>query len=495
MPKLGKGALNLLQQDFSPENGPQTIEDFIEEGAIEEESGDRWLGSDLAKALRFYQKAFSNYQQATRVQNAENATLQDAYYNALRLLFHVHSQFAKADGVDVSQLKNVSEILTGDDTSVVQDIHHILLAHERSMEVNPGAVPLDLFYNSALVYTEAIEESEDFGEMESMAYKAQAIIKEVLRQQIAEFQEFLVLFLAPATAEVAPEENQEFTSSKTVQPPDIVDSVIAGYGLAQAILEGVEGQAELQSAVSFVAPFVQDLEAVVVEIKSLGDSELVAPVEKDQENEYLLAKACTQALSCSSLEEVYGVWEHARLPEIPQRYMLAADSIETVIERFGSEIDPQDYWGALTRMNNFLKKAQELLGAEQRAKNPNDLGVGALISQLASVYIARSDVDLQRSQLPLEAAQKNLEVLQKNAKAFLKNAMNLAKVSGGIRETALERAHREKRRIEAISRLCVLEGKSTSEELDAIMGQGTWQDDWTQILELWFFQTFLHRLP
>lgn len=36
---------------------PSTATEYLEQGSIDEESGERWLGSDVSKCLRFFNKA------------------------------------------------------------------------------------------------------------------------------------------------------------------------------------------------------------------------------------------------------------------------------------------------------------------------------------------------------------------------------------------------------------------------------------------------------
>lgn len=508
----------LLKTENRAKFTPLTTEDFIEEGAANEESGDRWLGLDLAKALRFYQKAFTNYQQAIELNNSGQELLQDAYYNALRLLFQVYTQYMKTDGVEVLQLVNVGEVLTGDEKSVVQEISAIVTAHEQSIAVWPERAPNDLLFNTALVYTEAIEDIEEAGLVAEFAKKGEELFAKVLNNQKTEFDDFLKSTLELGTADeepsseqipeqqALPDQNQQYVWTKTVQPPDILDTVISGLGLCQSVLEkngSILGL--LQESLTSLSMFADALSECANQLarEFFNDSSRAAPIEQTQLDEYLVAKQYIQALASPNLQTVYQIWDEQSLPDTPQRYMLAADSIGTIIEKLGLNGGPataaDEYWSALTQMNNYLKKAQEYLNAEYQQKksktmSDSELGLGALIAQISSVYIARSDIDLQRSQIQNENAQKHSQVLLNNAKAFLKNAMNLAKLSGGIREKVVEKAQRERRRFEAVSRLCLLEGKSSGQELDSILGQNTWQEDLANYRDLWYFQAFLPSL-
>lgn len=485
---------------------PESVEDLLEEGAAEEESGDRWLGSDVAKALRFYQRAYSYYKQAT-TSGPSDPLVNDAYYNALRLLFHVYSVYMGSDGVDFTRIGNVDEVLTGNESSVVQPIGAIVAAHESALLHLPATGATDCLYNAALVYTEALE-SMDTPPVE-YAIKAQSLLREVLSTQSQEFLDFLRTMLEPdqgssnIDTNVAPESLQ-YTSSKTVQPPDILETLNSGLSLVRAVLENIGLEpGTLEAAVASVEQFVREVDGGASDIilsyaeQNNQHSEIVASVELQQVEEYAIGKAACAALSSDSLDNVYNIWDSENLPVSAQRYMLAADCIDTLLERQNVSSDPGGvdgnlYWAALTKMNLYFKTAQELLTEELRVAKTNTQaeGVGTIIGQLARVYIARADVDLQRCQLGTEAAQKNSTVLLNNCKAFLKSAMNIAKTSGGFRERAVEKLHREKRRYEAVSRLCVIEQKLHRDELNSIMGNGVWESYMAQYLEFWYFQRF-----
>lgn len=409
--------------------------------------------------------------------------------------------------MNLQKLTNVAEVLTGDENSVVQHILAIILAHERSMAIDPDNVSLDLLFNSALVYTEAIDENEEYDIVALYATIAQDFFRKVLKQQVNEFQDFLLFTLAlpenneaPISSSEAPDSRAMYSSTKTAQPPDILDTVISGLQLCQAVLENMGRLVPSHgSPVNHLESFAQDLVTIADDlVQNFTDSTKAVAIEESQRNEYLISKTYVRALLCSDLAGVYLVWESANLPNIPQKFMLAADSIECILERLDLNTGasgPEDvlnlYWGALSKMNIYFKNAQELLNEEYQAKKGPAVSVGVLIDQICRVYIARSDIDLQRCQIQNEQGQKNSQVLLNNAKAFLKNCMNLAKVSGGIRETAMEKAQRERRRYEAVSRLCLLEGKSTPEELNNILGSGMWEEDFANYKDLWYFQRFL----
>ncbi|KAM9937479.1 hypothetical protein OXX80_003006 [Metschnikowia pulcherrima] len=483
-PKLSKKLSAAKKQEKAAKNEPETVDDYIEEGAIEEESGDRWHGSDLAKALRFYQKAYTNYRKAIDIGSSDQRPLvQLAHYNASRLLFHVYTQYQRTDGVDISELTNVTEVVDAGSNSVYQEILKIVKAHETAIEYAGADAPTDLLFNAAIVYVEAIEETNTSTEIFEMASRSMQLLKDVLERQASE----LEVTSGVKPADVDP---NEFTS-----PADMLDTVISVFSLVQTLYESVGGTAEKNAAVtSLVGQFVTDSDTVGRQI--LGN----ADIKQEQRLEYLLGKTYASAASCASLKDVFAEWDNSFLPQSPERYMSAADCIESFMSRTNinspySET-PEEYWDALTKMDQYFKQAHEMLNtkfkeAKASPASSQTLGLGSIISQIAKVCIARSDIDLQRSHLPLEKAVANSSILQANAKAFVKSAMNMAKQSGGMRETIVEKVQRERRRIEAVCRLCALERKASEQELDTIVGAGRWQSEIENMRELWVYFIYL----
>ncbi|GEQ68218.1 hypothetical protein JCM33374_g1885 [Metschnikowia sp. JCM 33374] len=489
-PTIKRALASAKKQENSAKNQPESIEEFIEEGAIDEESGDRWHSSDLAKALRFYQKAFDEYKSAARMGTAdEKKSLQLAYYNGSRLLFHVYTQYQRTDGVQISDLKNVGEVIDAGENSVIQEIHEIIKAHESCVEFAGDDAPTDLLFNTAMVYMDAVEDTETPEDAYRMVDRSMGLLKEILRRQVSELK-----ILSQGMA--LPQEGDE--EAEPTSPSDLIDTVVSAFNLAQTLYEAVGTSAQdIETASSLMGELTRDADEVATQVFDGSFSEDgTSSITDEQKEEYLVAKAYVSAASCSNLEGMVAAWDDPALPESPERYMSAADCIDSFMQRSGissgPNIDSESYWMGLNKMNQYFKLAQELLTARLQTVRANAvasqaMGIGSIVSQIAKVYIARSDIDLQRSQLPLEQAVKNSALLVNNAKAFLKNAMNLAKQTGGMREKAVEKIQREKRRIEAVCRLCVLEGKTQETELDSIVGVGRWQIEIDGLRDLWYF--------
>ncbi|KAK6460801.1 hypothetical protein DFJ63DRAFT_241962 [Scheffersomyces coipomensis] len=530
-PKLGKRALaSLRNNDSEPSSRsePTTAEEFLEQGSIDEESGDRWLGSDLSKSLRFYQKAYTSYLKS----GGENL---DSYYNSSRLLFQVYYQYLKTDGVNVYDLTNVEEALHEDGSSVIQPIGNVVLAHENAISIaknSSGSIPLDLLFNTATAYTEVLEVEEDnpdsnFNQLLEVTYKAQTILIGLMDTQINEFKKFLdelkeinsIDDQSTASTSIGDSEEKqsesEYTAEEIVQPNDIFDTILTSYKLSQSILENVtDPQTQISQITELITPLLTKSDAIAQDLihnfseLSPLKNDMVANLTTDQINEYKIIKTYIIGLTTNDIDQLISLWngEESQLPQTSERYMSAADNIQTFLDRLDINLSfinsnattdevKNLFWKSLGQITTNLKKAQDLLNGKlsEKRKLPSgvDLGLGALISQISEIMIARSDIDLQRCQIVnFEPAQKNSTVLLNNAKTLLKNAMTLANTPGGLRERVSEKLQREKKKVDSVLRLCILEGKTSISELDTILGRNKWINELPNLIKLGYFESF-----
>lgn len=472
----------------------------------------------MAKALRFYQLAFQSYTDSIGLPGDVNL---DSYYNSLRLLFHVYNQFVKAEGVELGQLKNLG--LTNDDNSVVQSLNNIQRAHETALSIaerHPENIPLDLLFNAAAVYIEVLEEEDaPFPELLDVTVKAVSILSSLLDFQSVEFEKFYAELQnyengTNVTRETnistdASEYNDtdELTSDQVVQPTDIFESILSSYNLARAILEATEST-DLHLVISATGPLLlkcdiisQDLIAKFSEM-SVVKNEMVSNIGLDQINELQINKAYVQGLTHDDISKTIELWK-GELPNTSERFMLAADNLQGYLDRNDITLekvsqsqdsaDKDTYWTILSAINTNLKSAQILLQATLQTKKgqQEQLGVGTLISQISGVLIARADIDLQRCQIKgYEQAEKNQEILITNAKTLLKNAMTIANTNGGLRERVSEKLQREKKRVDAVIRMCLLENKRSISELDSILGRDRWVSEIPVIKDLGYYSAF-----
>lgn len=490
---------------------------------MDEESGDRWIGSDLSKGLRFFQKAYISYSKA--IQLSPKGYL-DSYYNACRLLFHVYNNYVKQDGVNVYTLVNVNDAISGSEDAVVQPLGNIVAAHERAIQIAMNSaisIPLDLLFNTALVYTEQIEDLQNqidvpFEEVLNLSSKTQEYFQELLNQQTKSFQKFLKDLEdidnedeISTTAIESDSETNEFESEESLQPNDVYETVISAFKLVQATLENMTSSEpyQLESATQLMQPFIISFEETAQELtarfsETNNTNSMIQSISNEQQQEMQLIKSSIEGLTTNDLERLVSIWNSDTLPISPERYMCTADNIQSFLDRndinletiSSGQYNPEILWNALSKMTTSYKSAQDLLNLKlQEIKKTqvsgNDLGVGALIGQISDVVIARSDIDLQRSQIGnYEPAIKNQQILFQNCKTFLKSAANIANTSGGLRERAAEKLLREKRKVEAVLRLCVLENKTTIQELDNIIGRQRWVVELPYLSEMGYFKNF-----
>lgn len=443
----------------------------------------------------------------------------DSYYNSSRLLFQVYYQYFKTDGVSVYDLVNVSDVLTNDETSVFQELGAILRAHENAQEVSRRlnvAIPLDLIFNSGIVLTEVLEVEQDnvnsnFSELLEIAHTGQQMFTKLLDLQVSEFQKFLKdLESIDLDIEEAQESTpQEYTSEETVQPTDIFETVLAAYKLVQALFENISDySSQIQQVQDLVNPFLSTCDEIsrnlIDNFSETAPHDMVSNISVDQIGELQIIKTNIVGLLKNDLGELFALWASEEIPKTAERYMLAADNIQSLLDRNDytlayindASTDHKDlYWKALTEMNNALKQAQTILNQAyvEKKKTPSgkDLGLGSLIAQISDVMIARADVDLQRCQIVgYEPSEKNQQVLLQNCKTLLKNAMTLANTAGGLRERASEKLQREKKKIDAVIRMCVLENKTSIDELDTILGRTRWINEMPTLKRLAYFEPF-----
>lgn len=458
----------------------------------------------------------------------------DGYYNATRLLFHVYNHYQKAEGVDIDDLNGIDDAINGKPDSVYKDLVYIVKAHETAIDVaitkgeNP---PSDLLYNTALVYTELIEYldqevplpgSSHFPYQIELAQKAQNIFQSLLEQQVKDFQNFFIDLeniethsdtTGYTSSDEIPDKpsstsTEEYTSEEVLQPNDIFETVLSSLRLVQSLLEAIsKPQTEIHLVMEIIAPFMEGIENIALSLlqKFYVDSntkpDLVSSISEDQKDEYHILKASIRGLTLEHLEGVYEVWKLDSLPLSAERYILASDNIQNVIDRDGinlaylivSEDNARVYWKALSQMSSNFKVAYDMLKnrLEQKKKETNTEGAGQLIAIMSSVMIARADIDLQRSQiLNLSNSVNNKSVLLQNSKTFLKSALNISNSPGGLREPISDKLFREKKKAEAATRLCILEGKTSIKELDSIIGRKRWVREIRELLGLGYFDSF-----
>ncbi|RCK57295.1 hypothetical protein Cantr_06879 [Candida viswanathii] len=518
LPKLSKKA------EGSKSAVPTTATEYLEQGSIDEESGDRWLGSDLAKSLRFFDKAYASYIQAIRLDSG----LVDAYYNSARLLLHVYQIVKKVPS-------NHDVFTENGPLRVIQNIDQIISGYEDALRVcqQQGDVLNDLLYNYAIVFLEWLElqlENEDveYGELVEVYKKILEVFQKLLVQQTEDLQKF-VQDLENIDSETGSintgnsgnngnePTQEELVSEEVVQPTDLLETLLSSYKLIQSMYENASSAAILPSVNELVAPLLElndQISQLLIEKYSESShvSDMVSNITLADINELKLIKLNIVALTETNILEVVELWKNEQeLPEdVPEKYMVASDNLQTLLDRNdinletinqqGSEQDKETFWKILTVQNNMLKKAQDLVNSQMQAQKKNNLqleDLGSLIAQLSEIIIARADIELQRSLIKdFASSVNNREVLFNNAKNLLRNAMNISNLNGGLRERMAEKISREQCKLEAVFRLCLLEDKRSVEDLERIMTRKRWTQELPNLKKLGIYDGFgINEIP
>ncbi|KAK9324368.1 hypothetical protein V1517DRAFT_317907 [Lipomyces orientalis] len=144
---------------------PQTEDDFLYVGSLEEEHGDRWVVGDPDKAHRFYLHALELYD--TCLSRFEKSF--DAAYNKCRLEFHIYQLFYSRTilstpfGNDQPSVSAITAAKRQDRVSVLSKILHdhevaLQLALKHGAPDTQAGPPSDLLFNMAQVQLSIAEE-------------------------------------------------------------------------------------------------------------------------------------------------------------------------------------------------------------------------------------------------------------------------------------------------------------------------------------------------
>ncbi|CDK24655.1 unnamed protein product [Kuraishia capsulata CBS 1993] len=457
---------------------PVTAEDSWVLGTEEEESGDRWLASDLAKALRFYFRAYEHY----RVALSKDDGYADALYNTARLLLHVHNQFVRQEGIILDSLESVEAA-----REVIQPLERIVEIHEHALSKcrARGVVPWELVYNTAMAYSELVEklaeDENNWRETLESGIKARDMFSAVLGIQREELKKLVDISATVATSEAASEnlnntnnepsqadQGENYMTEETVLPDTILETVTQCYKLVGSVYETTADPNRLSESRLAFQSFSDQLDNLVAEVNisfapslDLGEDQLIPRITTEALERLKLERLAMLCSQSTQFEEISAIWmrEENTLADSAEKHMVYADCIQTLMDKFDNIPDHFVWWTQLSTMLRQLQIAAGILTTELGNSKGKDI-YSQMISQLCAVIIARADIEKQRSQLETSDAAKNRELLLKNCTQLLKNAGNYASMSGGLREGMTDRLVREKRKREAILRLCLLENKS-----------------------------------
>lgn len=407
----------------------------------------------------------------------------DIQYNIVRLVYHVYSTYIETE---VLEDLNTDDFLFGE--TVIKPLHEIMTIHEQSLNVKES---LDLCYNLGLVYIDVLELSQlndDTIDVLQVYQKGQLLFKNLIEKQVNQLQSF-INDLSKIDNEEVTDDTQpvEAVTEEVLQPNDVFDTIVSGYKLIQAFLGNITLVAEIQTYQQVIEEFSAFLESIVGEFlgsfteETNKQSQYLSSITKSQIMDYQMTKAFISSLVSHSITDIQAFWD--LVPETAERFMSQSDAIQAILDR--NEDTDNMLWQGLTLITQTLKKAQDDL--LERRKTTVE-GLGKLNEQYAQVLIQRGDIDVQRALLPLPQAQNSKEVLMKNARTFLTSAMRIANSSGGLRERAIEKAGRNKKKLEAVARMCILDKKDESQIMEIMGSVGP--REITKVLNLDYYSAF-----
>lgn len=469
---------------------PETATQFFDRGTEEEESGDRWITSDLSKALRFYQRAFNDYIKALNL----DSTHLDARYNASRLLFSVYTEYIKNDGVNLADLTNCDDALAGNESSVIQPLNQIASFFQNSIEVgqNNDELPWDLYYNAAICYFEYVEDmtrngyetDSQFSQAVDMMKRSESLFLTVLQFQI---QELGTLVDAMNGKVVETEDNEtDGKTEDTILPSSVLETCLNGYRLVETMYEDACNTNRIELVQTASSDFIQHMDSAVSNLLdqfSTEQYEGIPALTEDEVYELKLTKISYLASQATDFKSCDSIWSEP-LENRPEKMLLEAESYRTILDKIDesqSTIEDSIKWDVLTHMNKLYKEAYKQLKSQLNLYKAGRKDSGDeksdILSQICSIFIEEADIALEKSSLQYKPALDYHDLLVKNCHSLLKNALIFSKQNGGLRESISGKLVRAKRRREALTRMCIIEGKTDLDSLNKIIGEKYWPQE------------------
>ncbi|GME78602.1 unnamed protein product [[Candida] boidinii] len=322
-------------KDNKKKKEPSTLDELFTDGVDQEESGDRWLSSDLAKALRFYQLSFTSYKKCLEI----DPTYFDGIYNLSRLLLSVYNNFIKNEAVNVNLLVNVADAISGD--GVIQSLIDIIRFYENSLNTIENnqvsgltKLPIDMYYNAALCYFELIEDiisNENIDDVKSndivlILNKAQLLFNKVLKEQVAELDNFIFSFTIGESEEdknnqsQSPKDEEYASIEETVTPSVVLDTVLNCYRLISTAFEAAITDFQVKKIEEVSESFISDADTISRTLlerfqdkeNSLGinDIDVIPNLTVDEADELRLTKITYNGSKLISFNELVNNWEN-----------------------------------------------------------------------------------------------------------------------------------------------------------------------------------------
>ena len=491
-----------------------TQQDYYEEATNVEEQAERWLLSDVKKALRFYLQAYHLYE-AAAAQGMGEATedcTYNVYYNETRLLLQVYSDYLGNEGyINVLRYLNLDDIpglsaILLPLQEVVARLESVYEQYHNSMQDT-----WDLQSNLLTAYLMLLESAEICGldgtGIVQLCDKFIPLAQDLISQQIDELESWRETSISQES-ESRRQETREFEEQSLT-----TESAVSSEGDYMSISDQVTVDTFTEVLVDCYK-FVESTMEVIIEsrVEASGAEEIALGVEQrryleEQIEKFYLEVDDVVATTSKNIPVELKDINTIKL-EIAGLRVIADGNIELIKEYMdvqnvtGSDlrtklmkIDLLDFTVACTPADNFqglwelttmLSKLLSSAEAELSKERTETLGaqvfdqeradrLSSVVFRLCSLYINSSDNELRRWVIkknqndysPDAGADKVLNVLMRNSRTLLSNAMKIAEKPCGMQETIVDKLKRNYVYNQAKMRLSILNSDGMSEIPDS----------------------------
>lgn len=398
-------------------NTPKNSEEFLDAGIEEEDGGDRWLNSgDIAKGVRFYQRAYNLYRQCIDASSSSsnNNDKQDAIYNICRMEYVIYCRVIKPGIYD-----EIKDQLENDEAVIVKDIINIGKHYEDAIDLLGGVEncnSIDLLYNYGQVLIETGEEIDDL----EFLKKGVGIFELVMSKQSEQLKQLegFTEIQEHQGQEEETNDNQNHNNSNNFGPNALAETLTTYLQGLYLILEDENSSIEnfdskQDHVVEIIDKFNQLKATYAIAPKLIEDMEVI--------------KLQIQGLKFIKNADLDGLIDLIRSQEnnsendIVPRYMIEIDLFLDYITHNAAVLSDHLKWKcyslALNSASNGLKK----LSDTSSTSDP--------INQI-KLWIIKGDLEWLRLNLKqnnFPNAIHNSKTLESNAKSFYTTAINLTK--------------------------------------------------------------------
>ncbi|QLQ79427.1 hypothetical protein HG537_0C00740 [Torulaspora globosa] len=466
-------------------------DDFYVEATEYEEQAERWLLSDIKKALRFYVLALDMYEKALNAPEATSRRSYNILYNETRLFLQIYTDYLANNGyINLLQYVRLDDVPGASKLALPLTV--IVDRFEQVYERFPDERTWDLDTNLLTCYLTLMESNETYNlsgeQIVGLATKFIDLSQRSLKFQLAElsaWEEFMPQTEGSieTSAEASGTElnsgdgsgvishRDQLEATESVEVADQVtaqvlsETITNGFSFIQNAMEviiegrlGESGPSAINSVqLNYLEDMVKKFGAQLVDIYTTACETL--PLDRKDIEIAIEANRGIQLIATGDLDSLQNyVSEALIVPETSIELLLAkVDVLNFAVSCIANSSDLQTQWQVCSLLNKLLVEvAKKIAKAKIDLKSVKLHSGGSQTSQLVfqqcDVLVASSDNELRRWTIKAEELKclpqdtgnerKTMEILMKNAKTFLLNASKIAQQPGGLEETIVEKLKR-----------------------------------------------------